>query len=300
MTEPLLIDHSNLKRGTCRTVSRKTRSWRLAQADIVVRSGLEKEETSYISNRHLVLLNLQGASEQGQYQIDGRRQSFVRRKPGAILFIPAGAQWRGWEVGASTAAYLSISVDPALVTKLAFDMDGGPPSPLSPDLGFEDPVITNAARGIGAEIDDRNPVSLMLTESYIATIFAQLMRKQQYVAPARRGGLTTTHLNRVIEIIDEELTAELSLSRLAEHIGLSIPHFCRAFRQTVGCPPHAFVLRRRIEHAQDQLRATALSITEIGLACGFSSSSHFSNTFKRLVGTTPAAYRQSWPVKPAD
>jgi AraC-like DNA-binding protein len=300
MTTPLPREQPNFKRGSCQTVSHRTRSWRSAQADIVERTGLEKEETAVVSNRHLVLLNLKGASERGQYLIDGKHAEFIRRKPGAVLFVPAGCHWRGWEVGASTAAYLLISIEPTLVSRLCTEMSSHPMPPLSPDLGFQDPIIMNAARGIGAEIDDGNPISTMLTESYIATIFAQLLRKQRYVAPSRKGGLTTTHLNRIVELIDEDLTAELSLSHLAERIGLSVPHFCRAFRQTVGCPPHTFIVRRRIERAQDQLRGTALPITEISIACGFSSSSHFSNAFKRFIGTTPLDYRQSWPVKATD
>jgi AraC-like DNA-binding protein len=294
MTSRPAAPQPNFKQGRCHALSHKTRSWRSSQADIVARSGLEKEETAVVSNRHLVLLNLKGASEQGQYILDGKAAGFVRRKPGAILFIPAGCDWRGWEVGASSAAYLSISVEPALVETLCTEMSGGSTPTFSADLGFEDPIIMSAARGIGAEIDDRNPLSTMLTESYIATIFAQLMRKQRYVVPTRKGGLTTSVLNRLIEIIDEDLAAELSLSQLAERIGLSVPHLCRAFRQTVGCPPHTFIIRRRIELAQNYLRNTAMPITDIALSCGFSSSSHFSNTFKRMVNATPLDYRQSW------
>lgn len=284
------------KQGACEVVSHRSRSWRFSRADLVERAGLGKEETTAVSSRHLLLLNLKGASERGQHFLDGRKAEFVRRKPGAILFIPAGCEWHGWEEGAPNAAYLSISVEPALVKKLCTELSGGSPPPLSPDLGFEDSVIMNAARGIASEIDDRNPVSTMLTESFIATIFAQLLRKQRFVTPARKGGLTNRHLTRVVELIDEDLTAELSLAQLAEHIGFSVPHFCRAFRQTVGCPPHTFIVQRRLEQAQHQLRATTLSVTDIALACGFSSSSHFSNAFKRVVGTSPLNYRHSWSL----
>ena len=168
---------------------------------------------------------------------------------------------------------------------------------LSPDLGFEDPIILNAARGIGAEIRDRNPLSAMLVESYTATIFAQLMRRQRYPASVRKGGLAPMNLNRVIQRIDDDLTADLSLLQLAELAGLSVPHFCRAFRQTLGCPPYAFIIRRRIERAKDFLRHSSMPVTDIALSCGFSSSSHFSNAFRREVGTTPVAYRGSWPCK---
>lgn len=216
----------------------------------------------------------------------------------SCLFLPN--DWRGWEIGASTAAYLSISVDPVFVSELFSRATLTALPALSPDLGFEDSIIMNAARGIGAEIQDRNPLSGLLVESYVATIFTQLLRKQKYVSSIRRGGLTSANLNRVIETIDDELTADLSLLQLAELAGLSVPHFCRAFKQTLGCPPHSFIVRRRIDRAK---RISSPLVHGAHGDCArlwFSSSSHFSNAFRREVGTTPLAYRGSWPNEAAD
>jgi AraC-like DNA-binding protein len=288
------------KSGDCRTICHEKKSWSSAHADLVRRTGLAKEETAVASREHLLLLNVQGNSERGEYFLDGKPARFVRRTPGALLFIPAECDWRGWEIGASTAAYLSISVDPVFVSELFSRAPLTALPALSPDLGFEDSIIMNAARGIGAEIQDRNPLSGLLVESYVATIFTQLLRKQKYVPSIRRGGLTPANLNRVIETIDDELTADLSLLQLAELAGLSVPHFCRAFKQTLGCPPHTFIVRRRIDRAKEYLRHSSMALTEIALACGFSSSSHFSNAFRREVGTTPLAYRGSWPNEAAD
>lgn len=292
MTGEFIAPVATFKAGICRTISRDNRSWGRVQADHVRRTGLAKEETSVTSHQHLVLLNLKGNSERGEYFLDGRPASFVRRRPGSILFIPAGCHWKGWEIGASSAAYLSISIDPAMVTEF-LDRGGARLHPsLSPDLGCEDPVLMNAARGIGAEIRDRNPLSTLLVESYVATIFAQLVRKQRYVPAVRKaGGLTPTSLNRVMEKIEEDLAVKLSLSQLAELAGLSVPHFCRAFKRTIGCPPYAFVVRRRIDRAKEFLRHSDISITGIALDCGFSSSSHFTNAFRREVGVSPLAYR---------
>lgn len=286
---------SVFKTGSCRTISRDNRTWGRVYAELVRRTGLEKEETAITSSRHLVVLNVQGDSEQGQYFLDGKPAGFVRRKPGTILFIPAGCNWRGWEAGAPTAAYLSLSVEPSFVADILRRATSDLQPSLSPDLGCEDPVMMNAARGIGAEIERQGPLSTLLVESYVTTIFAQLLRRQRYVPRARKGGLAPASLNRVIEKIDEDLAVGLSLSQLAELLGVSIPHFCRAFKQTVGCPPYVFIVRRRIEKAQEYLRHSSMPVTDIALACGFSNSSHFSNAFRREVGMTPVAYRGTWP-----
>lgn len=288
------------KQGKCRTASHQRRSWTCLDADLVQRSGLEKEETEFSSKKHLVLLNLKGNSERGEYSIDGKKTGFVCRKPGAVLFVPAECKWHGWEMGASTAAYLAVLVDPGWVSMLFDRVSPGSLPALSPDLGFEDPIIMNAARAIAAEIIDRNPLSALLVESYAATMFAQLMRRQRYTPSSRKGGLAPVSLGRVIQKIDDDLTSDMSLSQLAGLVGLSIPHFCRAFRQTIGCPPYTFILRRRIERAKEYLRHTSMAVTDIALSCGFSSSSHFSNAFRRETGATPAEYRGAWPVTMED
>ncbi|MGV2073558.1 MULTISPECIES: helix-turn-helix transcriptional regulator [Rhizobium/Agrobacterium group] len=288
--------HPTLKRGPCRTLSHQSKSWHHMRADLVRRTGLDREETAFIADRHLVLLNLQGHSERGEHFLDNRRTDFVRRKPGAILFVPAGSIWRGWETGASNAAYLSLGVDPAKLTDLFAPAQSRTVSCLSfsPDLGFEDPIVTNAMRGIGSEIREKGPLSNLLVESYVATIFTQLMRRQSSLPTRRQGGLSSATLNRVAQKIDDELDDGLSLQQLADLAGLSIPHLCRAFKQTFGLPPYRYIIQRRIERAKQYLRETALSITEIALSCGFSSASHFANVFRKEVGTTPLDYRAAW------
>jgi AraC-like DNA-binding protein len=285
------------KSGDCLTKSHQKKSWGLIHADLVQRTGLGKEVTDIKSARHLILLNLKGNSARGEHFLDGKPATFVPRKPGTVLFIPAGCSWSGWEVGDTTAAYLSISVDKAFVAKL-FDRTLSRDQPsLSPDLGCEDSVIMNAARGIGAEVLVRYPLSTVLVESYAATIIAQLMRKQRYVPPVRRGGLAPANLSRVLQRIEDDLATDLSLGQLAALAGLSIPHFCRAFRKTLGSPPYAFIIHRRLERAKEYLRHSSMTVTDVALASGFSSSSHFSNVFRREVGTTPVEYRGTWQHK---
>ncbi|WP_197434521.1 helix-turn-helix domain-containing protein [Agrobacterium vitis] len=288
--------HPTFKRGPCRTLSHQSKSWHHMRADLVRRTGLDREETVFIADRHLVLLNLHGHSERGEHFLDNRRAGFVRRKPGAILFVPAGSIWRGWETGASNAAYLSLGVDPAKLTGLFASVPSRTVSclSLSPDLGFEDPIVMYAMRGIGSEIREESPLSNLLVESYVATIFTQLMRRQSSLPARRQGGLSSATLNRVAQKIDDELDDGLSLQQLADLAGLSIPHLCRAFKQTFGLPPYRYIIQRRIERAKQHLRDTSLSITEIALSCGFSSASHFANVFRKEVGTTPLDYRATW------
>jgi AraC-like DNA-binding protein/PAS domain-containing protein len=112
-------------------------------------------------------------------------------------------------------------------------------------------------------------------------------------AARSRGGLPPAATRRVREYIDSNLDENIGLDMLAGTAGLSVHHFARAFRQSFGEPPHSYVLRRRIERAQELVTQTDQPLSEIALAVGFSDHSHFARHFRRLVGVTPSAARWS-------
>jgi AraC-like DNA-binding protein len=109
--------------------------------------------------------------------------------------------------------------------------------------------------------------------------------------PPNRGGLSPARTHRICEYIHSNLDQNISLEALAEMAGLSTHHFARAFKQTVGMPPHGYVLQRRIEHAQKMLRNTDLPMSEIALSAGFSDQSHLARHFRRITGMSPGVVR---------
>ena len=113
-------------------------------------------------------------------------------------------------------------------------------------------------------------------------------------APARRprGGVAPAALRRVFELIDRRLAETLSMHDLAGVTGLSDSHFARAFKQSVGLPPHRYVMQRRIDIAADLVRDTDRLLTEIALHVGFSDQSHFTRTFASVKGETPSRFRR--------
>ena len=102
------------------------------------------------------------------------------------------------------------------------------------------------------------------------------------------------HLRRARDHIDAQFGEALDLGRLAAIAGVSKYHFARSFEAAYGETPIRYLTRRRIERAQDLLRAANLSITEICMLVGFSSLGSFSARFHDLVGESPSAYRARW------
>ena len=110
---------------------------------------------------------------------------------------------------------------------------------------------------------------------------------------APRGGLAGWQERRAIAYMEERLDQSFPVSDVADACGLSVNHFSRAFRRSIGKPPHRWLLDRRIQRAQDMLRINHLSLADIALACGFAEQSHFTRVFTRTVGMPPGAWRRS-------
>jgi len=100
-------------------------------------------------------------------------------------------------------------------------------------------------------------------------------------------------LQRIREYIDRHLEENVELETLADTAGLSKWHFARAFKQSVGMPPHFYLIQRRLERAQRLLAETDLSLAQIALKSGFSDQSHFSRRFRMFLGVTPRSFRWS-------
>ena len=108
-----------------------------------------------------------------------------------------------------------------------------------------------------------------------------------------RGGLPPGGLRRVKEHIAAHLGEDLTLEILAALAGLSVHHFARAFKVSVGLPPHRYLLQQRIQKAAELLKSGELPVTDIALAVGFADQSHFSRSFHALFGVAASQFRRA-------
>lgn len=114
-------------------------------------------------------------------------------------------------------------------------------------------------------------------------------------APVQRApGDVLVHLRRARDRIDRHYAEPLDLEALARTAGISKFHFHRLFTATYGRTPAAYLSERRIERAQDLLRATNLTVTEVCHAVGFSSLGSFSTRFRQITGESPRDFQQRW------
>jgi transcriptional regulator GlxA family with amidase domain len=111
------------------------------------------------------------------------------------------------------------------------------------------------------------------------------------IAPAR-GGLAPWQARKVEAFIDAEVDRPITTADLARQVRLSPQHFSRAFRQSFGTSPHAFVILRRIARAQHQMLTTKDPLSQIALDCGFADQAHFTRHFHGEIGAPPHAWRR--------
>jgi AraC family transcriptional regulator len=108
-----------------------------------------------------------------------------------------------------------------------------------------------------------------------------------------RGGLAPWQVRRAKDLLCADLSANLGLAELAGACRLSVSRFSQAFRQTVGCPPHQWLMMQRVERAKELILNTDQSLSEIALAIGFADQSHFTRVFSQRVKASPAAWRRA-------
>jgi AraC family transcriptional regulator len=100
-------------------------------------------------------------------------------------------------------------------------------------------------------------------------------------------------LRSVLDLLREKFSERLTVASMADSVGVHPAHLARVFRRFQGCTVGDHVRQLRVEFACRRLATTDAPLVEIALAAGFSDQSHFSNTFKRLRGESPAAFRKS-------
>jgi AraC family transcriptional regulator len=157
-----------------------------------------------------------------------------------------------------------------------------------------DPGITSIISSMVREYQSGSPSGRLYAESLSIALAARLSGKAREDGHQYSGeGLGQQRAKLVRDFIEASLAEDISVADLARLTGISASRFATLFRNTFSIPTHRYVITRRVERAMCMLSATDYKNSDIALACGFASESHFSDVFKRITGTTPRNYRRA-------
>jgi AraC family transcriptional regulator len=170
---------------------------------------------------------------------------------------------------------------------------------LIPRMAILDPILGEIGHSVRAALDDDPQTSGLYVEHMMRAIAAHLIRmhsdadKNATMPVSLNAGLSASQLAKAREMIEDHLTARLTLFEISSEFGMSSDHFGRLFKQATGIPVHHFVLRSRIDRARRLLAETSLPIARIAFECGFAGQTHLTRSFRRIVGVTPAIFRKA-------
>ena len=162
-------------------------------------------------------------------------------------------------------------------------------------VGHDDEVIRHIGASLQAAL--RRPAEtnrlfidhmMLAFTAHVAQTYGGLRR----TTDSARGGLAPWQVGRACERLESDLSGKLSLQQIAAEFGLSVSHFSRAFRISIGQPPHQWLLRQRVREAKQLMTVRDLPLSEIAISAGFANQSHFTRVFSAMVGVSPAAWRR--------
>ena len=215
----------------------------------------------------------------------------VTLAPGTAWFVPAGDPVT-FRVE-SLHMIVRMTIDPRHADRLLEEVRGeGSRLELRRAYGIDTPQLRHLLMALVAEADAGTSTGVAFVETLAAGVSQQVaLHAGAGPAPRERarGGLSPGARRRVLELIDAQLDARLSVDTLAREVGLSSAHFARAFKQTLGEAPHRFLLSRRLERARRLLEACGVQLSDVAARAGFADQAHFTRHFKRQFGVTPGA-----------
>jgi AraC family transcriptional regulator len=215
-------------------------------------------------------------------------------RPGSISVIPEHYDGHWHFPGPAEVAHVYLP-DQRLQSCAAL-LPGGHRIELIPRIGCEDRVAATLLKLLFEAPDLQDSSATLFAEQVLDLVCLQLIRVHS--APAARtdtipkGGLTRRQLRLVTSYMLERIDEEITLIELAGLLNLSRFHFCRAFRNTTGLAPHAWLTRQRMQRARALIANSNLPIASIAVAVGFTTPSAFAAAFRKAFGKSPTQLRR--------
>ena len=215
------------------------------------------------------------------------RGGHIRTAPGSIVVLAPGEIHTGGP-GTTTDgyAYRALYAEPTLLTEGTV---GGIPHFREPLL--DDPELASALLLTHSELSAcPDPLE---AESRLPWLLTALARRHSTSRPTCDQVPGADGIARAVrDRLADELLEPPSLAALAGDLGLSRYQLLRAFRTAVGVPPYAWLAQYRVARARGLLD-TGLRPAEVASLVGFADQAHLTRWFRRVLGVTPAAYRNS-------
>jgi AraC family transcriptional regulator len=214
-------------------------------------------------------------------------------RAGTVTVIPAGSSSR-WDIY-EPLRVVQLYLPQTTLARVAQEAGMAGPGDLVEQTAHADPITSRLLLSAADALDGSAALDSLFRHQLMDLLGTRLLAA--YAGSAMRlqpimGGLSPRVLARAIERLRSDSDTDVSLAALAEDAGLSRFHFCRAFKESTGLSPHAWLRQHRLEQAMNMLRDTDVSVVQVAAALGYSSQTAFAAAFRKLTGETPSDWRR--------
>ena len=214
-------------------------------------------------------------------------------RPGVVTIIPAGSSSR-WDIHLPLNV-VQLYLPHATLERIAGEANMAGPGELLERTAHPD-LITSRLLMSAADVLEGSAALDALFRQQLTDLLATRLLAAYTGAPVTVqpviGGLSPNALRGAIERMRSDNDADVSLGALASDAGLSRFHFCRAFKESTGLSPHAWLRQHRLEQAMNMLRDTDASVVSVAAALGYGSQTAFAAAFRKLTGEAPSSWRR--------
>lgn len=208
--------------------------------------------------------------------------------PGCATIVPSG-QPTGWLVDGE--------LDVVTLSVASTDLQRAPALDQFRRMrfAFSDPLGVALTRQVLGELyapqtKDRD----VYVGALVDALKAHMMRGPVNASSAEipTTAFSSYRIHAIMNAILDRPEASHNLEELAAQAGITPTHFCRVFKKATGVSPHQYVMRARLDRAQQMLEQSDTSMATIADALGFTSQSHFTRAFRQFAGETPSDFRR--------
>ena len=228
--------------------------------------------------------------EQGRQSFTHKGEKYTTPAGGVILINP-GVVHTGEPVDERGFELRSLYPTLSHMKMAAFELTGRNLAvPFFNDVRLDNPWLSRSILVLHKFLMQDS--TTMEVESQFIWFLTQLI-KRYTDAPIteQKPGEENKAIQKARRYIEDHFAYGISLDSLSHHVALSPYYLLRVFCAEVGMPPHAYLESVRIRHAQRLIR-TGKPLAEIAIEVGFSSQSHMTRSFKKIIGVTPGQYAQ--------
>jgi AraC family transcriptional regulator len=215
-------------------------------------------------------------------------------RPGVVIIIPEGSSSR-WDIP-KPVDVVQLYLPHATLKGVADEAGTATPTDLQERTAHPDPITSRLLLSTVGVLESNRALDTLfrtqLTHLLATRLLAAHTNSPTTFQPTM-GGLSPKVLLRAIDRLRSDSDADVSLDALASDAGLSRFHFCRAFKESTGLSPHAWLRRHQLEQARNMLRNTDASVALVAAELGYASQTAFAAAFRRMTGETPSDWRQN-------